>query len=156
MGNIQLRQVMPDHADLAALIQKLDADLLNRYPEGEIFGLNFDDPKINEVEFLVAYSDEVPVGCGAIRPLDHESTELKRFFVEQAFRQQGIAKQILIELETRAKELGFKSIKLEAGAPQPEAIRFYKKHGYYEIDRYGEYVTCESSLCYEKRILEGV
>ena len=37
-------------------------------------------------------------------------------------------------------------IRLEAGAPQPEAIAFYKKHGYYEIEKFGEYVECESSF----------
>ncbi|CAG7606886.1 hypothetical protein PAESOLCIP111_00902 [Paenibacillus solanacearum] len=35
---------------------------------------------------------------------------------------------------------------------QPEAIRFYRKHGYKEIDRFGAYVDCEASLCYEKHI----
>lgn len=149
---LELRQVLSDDFDLAVLIRKLDEDLLNRYPADEIFGLDFNDPKIKEVSFVVAYLDENPVGCGAIRPLDQESIELKRFFVDEAFRQQGIAKQILVELEIMAKKRGFSSIRLEAGAAQPEAISFYKKHGYIEIDRYGEYEDSEFSLCYEKRI----
>jgi putative acetyltransferase len=48
--------------------------------------------------------------------------------------------------------MNYQFIRLEAGAPQPEALHFYKKHDYYEIDRYGEYVACDSSLCFEKRL----
>lgn len=58
--------------------------------------------------------------------------------------------QILTKLESIAREMAYVAIKLETGDQQPEAISFYKKHGFIEIDRYGEYVDCESSLCYEK------
>jgi GNAT superfamily N-acetyltransferase len=150
--DLKLVDAAADNTDLARLIKKLDEDLLTRYPADEIFGVDFDDPKINEVVFVIAYSGEIPVGCGAIRPIDDDSTELKRFYVEREYRNKGIAKQILSALEAKAKERGFNRIKLEAGAKQPEALNFYIKQGYYEIDKFGEYIECESSLCYEKRI----
>ncbi|QYR23498.1 GNAT family N-acetyltransferase [Paenibacillus sp. sptzw28] len=152
MRELKLVDAAPDNTDLARLIKKLDEDLLQRYPADEIFGVDFDDPNINEVAFIIAYSGEIPVGCGAIRPIDDDSTELKRFFVEREYRNKGIAKQILSALEAKAKGLGFNCIRLEAGTKQPEALSFYIKHGYYEIDKFGEYIECESSLCYEKRI----
>jgi putative acetyltransferase len=78
---------------------------------------------------------------------------LKRFFVASDFRRKGIAQQILNSLETKAKKLNFKSIKLETGAKQYEAVNFYKKHGYVEIDRFGFYIDCELSLCFEKQLI---
>ncbi|CAM3926466.1 GNAT family N-acetyltransferase [Paenibacillus alkaliterrae] len=121
------------------------------YPADEIFGVDFEDLKINEIVFIVAYLNDTPVGCGAIRPIDQESTELKRFFVEEAYRNKGIAKMILIELEARAREAKYKSIKLETGEEQVEAVSFYKKNGYYPTEKFGEYVDSETSRCYEKR-----
>ncbi|HUC92168.1 MAG TPA: GNAT family N-acetyltransferase [Paenibacillus sp.] len=152
MGNIELAQVAPDNEELAGLIAKLDAYLLEQYPPDEIFGVDFADPSVNEITFIVAYLDGVPVGCGAIRPLDRDNTELKRFFVDPACRNRGIAKLILDELEARARRSGFRFIKLEAGEKQFEALSFYRKHGYYPIDRFGVYVACETSVCYEKRL----
>ncbi|MFX3632394.1 MAG: GNAT family N-acetyltransferase [Candidatus Pristimantibacillus sp.] len=148
----EIVQVTHNDTDLHALINKLDEDLFQRYPEDEVFALDFNDPDIKDIVFLVAYFAGVPVGCGAIRPLDDTYVELKRFYVDPTFRRQGIAAAILTNLETTANDRKFKYIRLEAGAPQPEALRFYMKHGYYAIDRYGEYVNCESSLCYEKKL----
>jgi ribosomal protein S18 acetylase RimI-like enzyme len=65
----------------------------------------------------------------------------------------GLAARMLSFLEEQAKERYFDTIKLEAGPEQPEALHFYKKHGYREIEKFGEYVNYEMSLCYEKRIV---
>lgn len=149
-GGFTIRTVHHTSSDLSGLIAKLDEDLYQRYPADEVHLVDFTDPSINEIVFIVAYLNEVPVGCGAIRPIDAESTELKRFFVELSLRKQGIAKRMLDFLENQAKELGFNNIKLETGAAQPEAVNFYEKYGYLAIAKFGEYVDCESSLCYEK------
>jgi putative acetyltransferase len=150
MGNIQLQIVHHTNMDLKGLIAKLDEDLYLRYPADQVHVVDFTDPSIDKIVFVVAYLNEIPVGCGAIRPIDAETTELKRFYVEIALRKQGIAKRILDFLEEQAKVLRFKVIKLETGTEQPEAINFYEKHGFHAIDKFGEYVDCVSSLCYEK------
>jgi putative acetyltransferase len=150
MESIHLEIVHQTSTDLKGLIAKLDEDLYQRYPADEVHVVDFTDPRIDEIVFVVAYLNETPVSCGAIRPIDAETTELKRFYVEPAFRKQGIAKRMLDFLEEQAKALRFKVIKLETGAEQPEAIIFYEKYGFRAIDKFGEYVDCISSLCYEK------
>ncbi|MGO4544047.1 GNAT family N-acetyltransferase [Paenibacillus sp. 2TAB23] len=152
MEGLVLNNVSPDHADLQKLICLLDQDLLQRYPQEEIFGLDFSDENISDVSFLVAYLYGIPVGCGAIKPYDKHSTELKRFFVEEPYRNKGIARELLSELEMRAKSMNFRSMKLEAGEAQPEALGFYRKHGYEAIDRFGPYQDNESSVCLEKQL----
>lgn len=137
-------------SDLHALISKLDAELLERYPAEEVFGVDFQDPYVNQILFVVAYDGDKPVGCGAIRPLDQETTELKRMFVDLPYRQKGVASAILRFLEEQALERSFTAVRLETGAPQYESIHLYTKRGYQPIDRYGEYANNESSLCYEK------
>jgi GNAT superfamily N-acetyltransferase len=99
---------------------------------------------------MVAYWDGLPVGCGAIRPLDRDSVELKRFFVDEPYRNKGIAGALLAALEGRAEALQYRNVKLETGEAQREAVSFYKKNGYRVIERFGEYADSEISLCLGK------
>lgn len=142
------------HSDpiLHALIAKLDQDLMARYPIEDIYFVDFNDPSIERVTFAVALLDDIPVGCGALRPIDEESTELKRFFVDSSFRKRGIATKLLAFLEKEAIRQRHRIIRLEAGAEQPEALAFYTKYGYYPIECFGEYIGSKASLCYEKRL----
>ncbi|USB32677.1 GNAT family N-acetyltransferase [Paenibacillus sp. YPG26] len=149
----QVRQVSPPDENLAALILKLDEYLITKYPPEEIFKVDFSDPSIQKGYFVVAYEDGTPVGCGGFLPYPEEGfAELKRFFVDPAHRNKGIARQLLTHLEEEAGKRGFRTIRLETGEPQVEAVSFYTKHEYMVIERYGEYANCESSLCMEKQI----
>lgn len=152
MNDLQLVQVTPENEDLAGLINKLDQYLFERYPVEEVHVIDFEDPLVNDISFVVAYYAGQAVGCGAIRPLDKEYTEVKRFYVDPQYRQKGVAAAILAYLEDKAKQLDYRALRLETGEEQPEAIRFYRKHGFYEIPKFGEYVDCKLSICFEKQI----
>lgn len=149
---MDIRIVPPHHQHLHELIQELDQELLERYPAEDIFGVDFASPSVSEITFAVAYAGTTPVACGALRPLDAHSVELKRFFVRRSYRNQGRGSALLLYLEEKARQSGYRFIRLETGPMQPEAIRLYTKHGYKPIAKYGEYVNCESSLCYEKEM----
>ncbi|RUT29004.1 GNAT family N-acetyltransferase [Paenibacillus zeisoli] len=150
-----ITQVLPPDENLTELIQKLDEYLLTKYPPEEIYTVDLSDPSIQKGYFAVAYEDGTPVGCGGFLPYPEEGyAELKRFFVDPAYRNNGIARQLLGHLEQEAVTRGFGTIRLETGEPQVEAVNFYLKHGYTVIERYGEYAECESSLCMEKQILK--
>ncbi|WP_046225468.1 GNAT family N-acetyltransferase [Paenibacillus dauci] len=146
---ITILPVQADHTDLHLLIKELDTYLMECYPAESIYGLSPADP----ASFMIAYDAEgKPVGCGAIRALDEQSTELKRFYVRTSHRRQGIASRLLQALEEQAWQKNYRIIRLETGAAQPEAIAFYQRHGYEQIERFGIYVEDESSLCYEKKL----
>lgn len=147
---IELKEVRANDVDLHRLISKLDDELKQKYPEEGIFGLDFSEPTVNDVLFVVAYLENIPVGCGSIRPIDSKSVELKRFYVDNNYRKKGIASSILLFLEEKAKSMGKSSIKLETGPKQPESINLYRKFGYVDIELYGEYVKSDYSLCFEK------
>ena len=100
----------------------------------------------------MAYIDGEAVGCGAFKPFDHQTVEIKRMYVAPAFRGRGIAGQILAELETQANELGYVACVLETGQKQPEAIQLYQKNGYAQIPNYGQYAGVENSVCMKKRV----
>ena len=63
-----------------ALIGALNAELSERYPEEGANHFRLDREEVAEGRgaFLVAYANDKPLACGAIRRLDAETAELKR------------------------------------------------------------------------------
>lgn len=151
-ARVVVREVSANDECLSMLIAQLDDYLAGLYPPGEIFGVDFSDPSTSSMVFAVAYLEGRPVGCGGIRSLDGDTAELKRFYVVPDVRRAGIAGKVYRFLEKRAAERGHSRLRLETGEPQFESIGFYRKQGFYEIDRFGEYAECESSYCMEKII----
>lgn len=102
---------------------------------------------------VVCYLDNKPIGCGAFKPYDKKTVELKRMFVLPEIRERGIGSKILDELENWASELNFSKTILETGQRQVEAIALYEKHNYFRIPNYGQYKEMENSVCFEKNLL---
>jgi GNAT superfamily N-acetyltransferase len=96
-------------------------------------------------------SDEL-VGMGAHRPLDANSTELRRMFVRADARRHGVARALLEALQAHALSQGFTRLRLETGFRQLPAMRLYESFGFQRIDPFGPYVGDPSSVCFEKHI----
>jgi putative acetyltransferase len=143
-----------DSPDARRLVDALDAHLSSRYLPEQRFGPNLkpEHLAVGLGTFLVARADGVAIGCGAIRRLDEETTEVKRMYVDPEQRGQGIAKLILDRLEAHARALGARRLVLETGVHQTEAIGLYRMAGYSPVDCWGEYATSATSVCFEKRI----
>ncbi len=140
-----------ENPDFRQLVILLDAELRVRDGEEHSFYAQFN--KIDSLqEVVVAYSDQIAVGCGAIKAYAERTAEVKRMFVRPENRGKGVAGKILQELEAWAKELNFNEGILETGFKQPEAIALYKKSGYEVIPNYGQYVGVENSVCMKKII----
>lgn len=149
MKTSMLIRTNSDHPDFRALVVLLDQDLSIRDGEDHAFYAQFN--KIEAIkEVVVAYKDDVAVGCGAIKPFSETEAEIKRMFVRPDNRGQGIARNILIELENWAQECHFTACVLETGKKQPEAIALYQKIGYIIISNYGQYIGVENSVCMRK------
>ena len=134
------------------LVKLLDKDLSIRDGADHSFYSQFN--KIDMIKHaVVAYDNEKPVGCGAIKELSKDSTEVKRMYVLAERRGEGIATTILKELEIWAAELHYGKCRLETGKKQPEAIELYKKNGYKVIPNYGQYEGVENSVCFEKTLI---
>jgi putative acetyltransferase len=135
--------------DFENLVVLLDQDL--RMRDGEIHHFY---AQFNKVDFIknviVAYADAEAIGCGAIKKYDNQTMEIKRMFIKESHRNQGIAAQILTQLEAWVKALGYQKCVLETGNNQPEAISLYHKCNYQPIPNYDQYAGLETSFCFEK------
>ena len=148
---ITLKRTDSNNTDFQNLVRELDKDLRIRDGEDHAFFAQFN--KIDLIKHaVVAYQNDQPVGCGAIKQYNDKTMEVKRMFVPMEFRGKGIASQVLQELERWAKELNFSTCILETGQKQPEAIRLYHKNNYTVIPNFGQYIGVESSVCFEKTL----
>lgn len=139
-----------ENQDFIQLVKMLDEYLA--YTDGEDHAFYDQFNKIDLLQqCVVLYEEENAVGCGAIKPYDKNSAELKRMFVIPEFRGKGYASKLLTELENWAKELGFESVILETGIKQLEAIKLYEKT-YERIENYGQYKGVETSVCFIKEL----
>lgn len=48
---------------------------------------------------IIIYADKKPFACGCFKVYDDKTVEVKRMFVDKAYRGKGISKMILTELE---------------------------------------------------------
>jgi len=83
--------------------------------------------------FLVASADGDPVACGAVKPITRRIGYLKRMWVDHSMRGLGLGRRILFALESEARALRFKTLRLETNRALTEAIHLYKNAGYVEV-----------------------
>lgn len=137
-----IHAVDPSHADVAYAMREYTQELSRR------FGRTFAVTEMSEAErqdflppkgvFLLASLDGVAVGCGALRPLGDKIGEVKRVWINPAWRGRGLSRQLMQALETEARGLGFDRLRLDTSRHLGEAVALYHALGYREIDRYND------------------
>ncbi len=151
LHSIKLLRTNSRNKDFIILVKQLDAELAIIDGDDHSFYNQFN--KIDTIKHaIVAYLDDTPVACGAIKQYDLKTMEIKRMFTMPMNRGFGFSKRILSELEQWVMELNFKKCILETGKKQPEAIEFYKNYEYKLTANYGQYAGVENSLCFEKKL----
>lgn len=148
----QLRAVSPLDSEVSALIEELNVYLTNLYPQESN---HLDSPEILNASNCVMigyYVSHKLVGIGAVKIMDGYG-ELKRFYVVETYRGNGIAECILIALEKWLIDNHIFIARLETGVHQLAAIRFYQKMGYRPCDNFGVYFDDPLSVFMEKDLL---
>jgi putative acetyltransferase len=144
---LAVRAARIDEMLQTGLLAELDAELLARYPGEPVNGV---EPGAFEAEgghFVLAFIDGALAGCGAFRPCDDVTVELKRMYVRKAHRGAGIGRAIVAALEAEAVRRGFRRCILETAQRMPEAIAMYRRCGYRPMPPYGPFVGSARSVC---------
>ena len=135
-----------------SLVAELDADLQHRYGAKQS-QYDVHNKALEGASVVIVLNQTQPVGCGCFKAFDQADTvELKRMYIQPAFRGAGVAQQLLTGLEQWAREKGYAKAVLQTAIKQPEAIAFYRKCGYQPMATYGAYVGDEDSVCMEKQL----
>lgn len=146
---ITLKRTDSTNIDFINLVKNLDAFLKVKDGDDHSFYNQFNN--IDTLKYvIVAYHNNIPIGCGAIKKFSSEVMEIKRMYVSPKGRGKGTGTKILLELEVWAKELKYTKCILETGTVLTEAVALYKKNEYKIIQNYGQYKDVKNSICFEK------
>jgi GNAT superfamily N-acetyltransferase len=125
-----LRALPYDHPVAHYLVEQVQQEYVVRYGGRDAAVVDPAEFLPPQGLFLVAEIDGSPAGCGAWRALPEGTAEIKRVYVEPAFRRRGLAQVIVAELEVAAARAGYGSVVLNTGRQQPEALALYAELGY--------------------------
>ncbi len=156
MPPILIERVLAITDDVRALIYELDAGLAVAYPPEQLHGLTLNSLFEPHVQFFIARIDGAAVGCGGVAFFDGFA-EVKRMYVREAVRGEGVAQELLAHIERVTLDAGTKLLRLETGVRQPAAIRLYERVGFHPCAAFAPYTTMspsaiKNSLFYEKRL----
>lgn len=130
-----------------------DAYALSLYPPDSCYMLDLDELTADGVTVFVARDGAgTATGMAALVDRDDATGELKRLFVDEAGRGQGVATAVMDALEAAARAQGIHTLQLETGPKQLAAIALYERRGYAHIENFGPYVGDEFSVCMEKSL----
>ena len=137
-----------------ALVDAAMADLAVRYGSGDDTPVDAAEFAPPNGDFVVAFLDGVPVGCGGWRPYhsDPSTAEIKRMFTRAEARRRGVGRAVLRAVEESARAVGRVRMALETGKLQPEAIAMYEAAGYQRIPNFGYYRDEPGAMCYGRQL----
>jgi GNAT superfamily N-acetyltransferase len=111
------------------------------FPSPAGYRTSFPDPE-HFVEprgvFLVVEVDGTAVGCGGIRDLGAGRFEVKHLWLRPEVQGRGLGRQLLAELEGRARALGATELVLDTNASLAAAGGLYRSSGYVDVDPYND------------------
>jgi len=85
---------------------------------------------------FLAFDDMQIAGCGALRRINAQTCEMKRFYVRPAFRGKGFGRELIHALIDSAREIGYARMQLDTLPSMTKAIAIYRSLGFEEIAPY--------------------
>jgi len=153
-GSVAIAAEPEDSSDaqrcVASYFEELDKRFENGFDPGS--GGYAGKPADASGTFLIARLHGRAIGCGALKPLDATTGEIKRMWVAPEARGLGVARRLLAALEAEARALGMSRVVLDTNRSLLEAQAMYRKAGYRDIERYNE--NSYADFFFEKRLDE--
>ena len=101
-------------------------------------------------DVIIACINGIAVGCAGLKFYSDSDAEIKRVWVERNFRRNHIADEMMDRIEEKARELGFRRTILQTRPIMKDAVGFYLKRGYCQIENYPPYDQLDGAVCFAK------
>jgi putative acetyltransferase len=142
--------------EVRSLIGELESILSAEYPPEQRHGLTLDAIFQPHIRFFLARLCGVAVGCGGVA-IFSDFAEVKRMYVRDVARRQGVADAILARIEKEVRGAGLSLLRLETGERQVAAMQLYARAGFRRCAAFGAYAlmapqSIATSVFLEKRI----
>ncbi|WP_066042145.1 GNAT family N-acetyltransferase [Herbiconiux solani] len=148
---ITIESTRPDSPDTDLIIRAYLTDVASRWfgrpatpaeVDQALLDEPFDDLTGDTGLFLVAYDDDLPVGCAGARftaadPDDETETktvaELTKVFTLPTHRGTGTGSRLIRALEQHCRERGIRTLRLDTRAELAEACALYERLGFTRV-----------------------
>jgi len=146
-----LKRTTTSDKDFQLLVEQLDHELWKELREDQATYEQFN--KVPDIKTaVVVYDEDQPVAIGCFKEFSGNTVEVKRMFVQKAYRGKGLSKMVLSELEHWAAEQGYQFAVLETSVHFETAKNLYASNGYSIIPNYGQYAELAESVCMKKAL----
>lgn len=85
---------------------------------------------------LLAFADDRPIGCIALRRIDGTTCEMKRLYVRPDARAGGVGLALIERVLAEARDIGYRRIRLDTLPSMQRAKELYRRLGFVEIEAY--------------------
>lgn len=127
-NDLIIQRTSANNPDFIYLVSLLDHELWGELNEDQSTYDQYNKvPNIQTA--IIIYAAEKPVAIGCFKEYNTNTVEIKRMYVDKAYRGKGISKMILQELERWAIENGFEYSILETSIHFNVAQSLYKNAG---------------------------
>jgi DNA-binding MarR family transcriptional regulator/predicted GNAT family N-acyltransferase len=151
--DIDIDAVNPAGKEAQYCLGEYYGELARRFKGGFEVSLSRDPDAVDMIlprgTFLVAMSDGLPIGCVGLKGTGGELAEVKRLWVASAARGLGLGRRLMEAVESAARNIAIKILRLDTNSALPEAGRLYRSSGWTEIDRFND--DPYPDLFFEKR-----
>ncbi|MCB1416920.1 MAG: MarR family transcriptional regulator [Nitratireductor sp.] len=137
-AQVTLEDVPADCTEAETCLNAYFAELDARFADGfdPYAGSDEEEGAPAMEHFVIARFEGKAAGCGMVLELEPGIAEIKRVWIAPELRGTGVASRIMDQLEVRAREGGYRLVRLDTNGTLTEAQAMYRKRGYREIPCY--------------------
>ena len=141
-ASVKVAAEAADSAEARCCLDAYFAELAERFEGGYDAGKD-DSARAAEMTppsgfFVVARLHGEAVGCGGLKRTDKATGEIKRVWTAPSARGIGVARRVLRTLESAARDMGLRTLRLGTNRALAEAHALYRKEGFREIGRFND------------------
>ncbi len=139
---LQIELAPADGDEARWCLDRYFADLARHLDEG------FDAARTSHVDpidisppnalFLVARRGGRTIGCAALKLRDRVTGEVKRMWVDEDARGQGVGRRLLAYVEAIARERGLRALRLDTNRSLTAAQALYRSCGFVDIEPFND------------------
>ena len=85
---------------------------------------------------IIAWCDDRPAGCIALRPISETICEMKRMYIRPHYRRRGIGRRLAEAVICKAQSIGYARMRLDTVPSMTDAITLYRGQGFREVAPY--------------------
>ena len=141
-----------------ALLEEHLANMYELSPAEQVFALDLNKLRADDITFWTVWEEEELVGCGALKELTPTHGEIKSMRTRAAARGRGAGRAVLAHIISVAQQRGYKKLSLETGthAAFELAHNLYRSKGFVMSGPFGSYLPNEHSVFMELQLSASV